>query len=112
MFLPYVATSAGTEIGDIFRLLRMNEPPQVIIQALIADSQTEVYASRALVLSAAAEFDAGTDTRMGPSCAKYFASEAVGRVADRAVQVFGGAGYMHGVTVERFSRGCVPRRRR
>jgi acyl-CoA dehydrogenase len=75
-----------------------------LVQGLIADSQTDVYASRALVLSAAAEFDAGTDTRMGPSCAKYFASEAVGRVADRAVQVFGGAGYMRGVVVERFYR--------
>ena len=41
---------------------------------------------------------------MGPSCAKYFASEMVGRVADRAVQVFGGAGYMRGVAVERFYR--------
>ena len=75
-----------------------------LVQGLIADSQTDVYASRALVLSAAGEFDAGTDTRMGPSCAKYFASEAVGRVADRAVQVFGGAGYMRGVVVERFYR--------
>jgi len=75
-----------------------------LVQGLIADSQTDVYASRALVLSAAGAFDAGTDTRMGPSCAKYFASEAVGRVADRAVQVFGGAGYMRGVVVERFYR--------
>ncbi len=41
---------------------------------------------------------------MGPSCAKYFASEAVGRIADRAVQVHGGAGYMRGVAVERFYR--------
>jgi acyl-CoA dehydrogenase len=41
---------------------------------------------------------------MGPAVAKYFASEAVGRVADRAVQVHGGAGYMRGVPVERFYR--------
>jgi acyl-CoA dehydrogenase len=75
-----------------------------LVQGLIADSQTDVYASRSLVLSASEDFDAGTDTRMGPSCAKYFASEAVGRVADRAVQVFGGAGYMRGVVVERFYR--------
>jgi acyl-CoA dehydrogenase len=75
-----------------------------LVQGMIADSQTDVYASRALVLSASADFDAGTDTRTGPSCAKYFASEAVGRVADRAVQVFGGAGYMRGVVVERFYR--------
>ena len=49
-------------------------------------------------------FDAGTDKTLGPSCAKYFASEMVGRVADRAVQVHGGAGYMRGVPVERMFR--------
>ncbi|WBB61249.1 acyl-CoA dehydrogenase family protein [Streptomyces sp. WMMC500] len=75
-----------------------------LVQGLIADSQTEVYAGRALVLAAAEAYDRGTDTRLGPSCAKYFASEMVGRVADRAVQVHGGAGYMRGVAVERFYR--------
>jgi acyl-CoA dehydrogenase len=75
-----------------------------LVQGLIADSQTDVYAGRAMVLAAAAEFDAKTDVRMAPSCAKYFASEMVGRVADRAVQVHGGAGYMQGVAVERFYR--------
>ena len=75
-----------------------------LIQGMIADSQTDVYAGRSLVLAAAGAYDAGEDTRMGPSCAKYFASEMVGRVADRAVQVFGGAGYMRGVAVERFYR--------
>jgi acyl-CoA dehydrogenase len=75
-----------------------------LIQALLADSQTDTLAGRALVLESARAFDAGTDTRMGPAVAKYFASEAVGRVADRAVQVHGGAGYMRGVPVERFYR--------
>ena len=75
-----------------------------LIQAMIADSQTELMAGRALVLAAAAEYDAGTDTRLAPSCAKYFASEMVNRVADRAVQIHGGAGYMRGVAVERFYR--------
>ncbi|MCU1648817.1 MAG: acyl-CoA dehydrogenase protein [Nocardia sp.] len=75
-----------------------------LIQGMIADSQTDVMAGRSLVLAAAESFDAGTDTRMGPSCAKYFASEMVGRVADRAVQIHGGAGYMRGVAVERFYR--------
>ncbi len=75
-----------------------------LIQGLIADSATDLYAARALVLDAAARFDDGTDTRVGPSAAKYFASEAVGRVADRAVQVHGGAGYIRGVPVERFYR--------
>jgi alkylation response protein AidB-like acyl-CoA dehydrogenase len=75
-----------------------------LIQGLIADSQTDVYAGHSLVLAACRAFDEGTDTRLGPSCAKYFASEMVGRVADRAVQVHGGAGYMRGVPVERFYR--------
>jgi acyl-CoA dehydrogenase len=75
-----------------------------LIQGLIADSQTDVMAGRSLVLSAAADFDSGKDRRLGPSCAKYFASEMVGRVADRAVQVHGGVGYMRGVTVERIYR--------
>ena len=75
-----------------------------LIQGLIADSQTDLYAARSLVLEASRAYDDGTDTRMGPSCAKYFASEAVGRIADRAVQVHGGAGYMRGITVERFYR--------
>ncbi|MFK0288127.1 acyl-CoA dehydrogenase family protein [Streptomyces sp. NPDC090499] len=75
-----------------------------LVQGLIADSQTDYYAGRATVLEAARAFDAGTDTKTGPSCAKYFASEMVCRVADRAVQVHGGAGYMRGVAVERFYR--------
>jgi acyl-CoA dehydrogenase len=75
-----------------------------LIQALLADSQTELQAGRALVLRAAEEYDSGADRKMGPACAKYFASEMVGRVADRAVQVHGGAGYMRGVPVERFYR--------
>jgi acyl-CoA dehydrogenase len=75
-----------------------------LIQGLLADSATDLYAARALVKETAAAFDDGSDTRIGPSCAKYFASEAVGRIADRAVQVHGGAGYMRGVPVERFFR--------
>jgi acyl-CoA dehydrogenase len=75
-----------------------------LIQGLIADSQTDVLAGRALVISAAAAFDSGADRRLGPSCAKYFCSEMVGRVTDRAVQVHGGAGYMRGVPAERFYR--------
>jgi acyl-CoA dehydrogenase len=75
-----------------------------LIQALLADSQTETMAARALVLETARAFDAGSDRRMGPAAAKYFASEMVGRVADRAVQIHGGAGYMRGVPVERLYR--------
>jgi acyl-CoA dehydrogenase len=75
-----------------------------LIQGLLADSQTELYAGRAMVLQAAQAYDEGEDRRLGPSCAKYFCSEMAGRVADRAVQVFGGMGYMRGVAVERLYR--------
>jgi acyl-CoA dehydrogenase len=75
-----------------------------LIQAMLADSQTEYMAARALVLDAADRYEAGTDQRLGPSAAKYFASEAVGRIADRAVQIHGGSGYMRGVPVERLYR--------
>jgi len=75
-----------------------------LVQAMLADSQTEYMAARALVLDAAARYDAGTDRRLAPSAAKYFASEAVGRIADRAVQIHGGSGYMRGVPVERLYR--------
>ena len=75
-----------------------------LVQAMVADSVTDWHAGRALVLDAARSFDDGTDRRVAPSVAKYFCSEMVGRVADRAVQVHGGAGYMRGVPVERFYR--------
>ena len=75
-----------------------------LVQAMLADSQTEYLAARALVLDAAVRYDAGTDRRLAPSAAKYFASEAVGRIADRAVQIHGGSGYIRGVPVERLYR--------
>jgi len=75
-----------------------------LIQAMLADSQTEYLAARALVLDAALRYDAGTDRRLAPSAAKYFASEAVGRIADRAVQIHGGSGYIRGIPVERLYR--------
>ncbi|HUO75244.1 MAG TPA: acyl-CoA dehydrogenase family protein [Solirubrobacteraceae bacterium] len=75
-----------------------------LVAAMLADSQTDLLAGRALVLETARAFDAGSDTRLGPACAKLFASEMVGRVADRAVQIHGGMGYMRGIAVERFYR--------
>ncbi|WP_252108880.1 MULTISPECIES: acyl-CoA dehydrogenase family protein [unclassified Halomonas] len=65
-----------------------------LVQALIADCQTEIHAARALILQTARERDAGEDVKMTASMCKYFASEMCGRVADRAVQIFGGAGYV------------------
>ena len=75
-----------------------------LVQAMIADSHTEYLAARSLVLDAARQYDAGTDRRLAPSAAKYFASEAVGRIADRAVQIHGGSGYIRGIAVERLYR--------
>ncbi len=75
-----------------------------LIQAMIADSYTEYLASRALVEQTAAIYDREGAARTEASAAKYFATEAVGRVADRAVQVHGGAGYMQACPVEHFYR--------
>jgi acyl-CoA dehydrogenase len=75
-----------------------------LVQAMLADSQTEYLAARSLVLDAAAQYDSGADRRLAPSAAKYFASEAVGRIADRAVQIHGGSGYIRGIPVERLYR--------
>lgn len=75
-----------------------------LIQAMIADSYTDYLASKALVEETARIYDERGAARTEASAAKYFASEAVGRVADRAVQVHGGAGYMSEYAVERFYR--------
>ncbi|KJS38724.1 MAG: acyl-CoA dehydrogenase [Hyphomonas sp. BRH_c22] len=75
-----------------------------LIQAMIADSQAETYAARCMILDAARRRDTGEDVTMLASCTKLFATEACGRVADRAVQVFGGAGYVTDYGIERFYR--------
>ncbi|WP_066823260.1 acyl-CoA dehydrogenase family protein [Sphingomonas mali] len=75
-----------------------------LIQAMIADSKTDALAARALVLETAAAKDAGKDVVMESAAAKYFASEMVGRVADRAVQIYGGAGYIADYGIERLYR--------
>jgi len=87
------ATQGGTPIGT-FQL----------VQAMIADMQTGVMAGRALVRDAARMWLTDEDRRIAPSAAKLFCTEMVGRVADLAVQVHGGAGYMHDVPVERIYR--------
>jgi acyl-CoA dehydrogenase len=75
-----------------------------LVQAMLADQYTGVAAGRALVRDAAAAWDRGTDRRVGPSAAKLFCTEMAGRVADLAVQVHGGTGYMREVPVERIYR--------
>jgi len=75
-----------------------------LIAAMMADSQAETYAARCMVMDAARRRDAGESVTMLASSCKLFASEMVGRVADRAVQVFGGAGYVTDYGIERFYR--------
>jgi len=74
------------------------------VQAMLADSRTESYAARTMVIDAARRRDSGLPVSTEASCAKLFASEMVGRVADRAVQIFGGAGYISDYGIERFYR--------
>jgi len=87
------ATQGGTPIGN-FQL----------VQAMLADQQTGVLAGRALVRDAARQWVTGADRRIAPSAAKLFCTEMAGKVADLAVQIHGGSGYMHGVPVERIYR--------
>ena len=75
-----------------------------LIQGMLADCQTETYAAKCMVLDAARKRDAGKSVTMEAACSKYFASEMVGRVADKAVQIFGGAGYVADYGIERFYR--------
>jgi acyl-CoA dehydrogenase len=87
------ATQGGTPIGS-FQL----------VQAMLADQQTGVMAGRALVRDAARMWVTNEDRRVAPSAAKLFCTEMAGKVADLAVQIHGGSGYMHGVPVERIYR--------
>jgi acyl-CoA dehydrogenase len=87
------ATQGGTPIGQ-FQL----------VQAMIADQQTGVMAGRALVRDAGRLWLTNEDRRIAPSAAKLFCTEMAGKVADLAVQIHGGSGYMQGVPVERIYR--------
>ncbi|MDF2584144.1 MAG: acyl-CoA dehydrogenase [Mycobacterium sp.] len=87
------ATQGGTPIGN-FQL----------VQAMLADQQTGVMAGRALVREAARLWVTGEDRRIAPSSAKLFCTEMAGNVADLAVQIHGGSGYMRDVPVERIYR--------
>ena len=87
------ATQGGTPIGD-FQL----------VQAMIADQQTGVMAGRALAREAARLWLSEQDRRIAPSAAKVFCTEMAGKVADLAVQIHGGSGYMREVPVERIYR--------
>ncbi|MFZ2511242.1 MAG: acyl-CoA dehydrogenase family protein [Gordonia sp. (in: high G+C Gram-positive bacteria)] len=88
-----VTTQGGTPIGE-FQL----------VQAMLADMATGVMAGRALVRDAAAQWVSGQDRRIAPSVAKLYCTEMVGEVADKAVQVHGGSGYLRDMPVERIYR--------
>ena len=75
-----------------------------LIQGMIADSKTESMAAKALTMETARKRDSGQSVTLEAAAAKYFASEMVGRVADKAVQIFGGAGYVADHGIERFYR--------
>jgi acyl-CoA dehydrogenase len=87
------ATQGGVPIGS-----------HQLVQAMLADQATGVAAGRALVRAAARGFVEGHDRRVAPSAAKLFCTEMAGQVADLAVQIHGGSGYMRGVPVERIYR--------
>lgn len=87
------ATQGGNPIGS-FQL----------VQAMLADQQTGVMAGRALVRDAARLWLTDQDRRIAPSAAKVFCTEMAGQVADLAVQIHGGSGYMRDVPVERIYR--------
>ena len=75
-----------------------------LIQAMIADSQSDILAAKGLILNAALKRDKNENITLESSCAKLFSSEMLGRIADRAVQIHGGAGYMSEYPVERLYR--------
>ena len=75
-----------------------------LVQAMLADCRTEIYAARSMILETARKRDRGEDVALEASMCKYYASEMCGRVADRVVQIFGGYGYIADVGIERFYR--------
>ncbi|MPZ63199.1 MAG: acyl-CoA dehydrogenase [Propionibacteriales bacterium] len=87
------AKQGGRAIGDY-----------QLVQAMLAESQAELMAGRSMCVDAAARYQSGEGIAVGPSAAKLFCAEMVGRVADRGVQVHGGLGYMREIAVERFYR--------
>lgn len=87
-------TQFGRPLGD-----------QQLVQAMVADSRTEIFAARSMILETARARDRGEDIALSASMCKYFASEMCGRVADRAVQMFGGSGYVADFSpIERYYR--------
>lgn len=108
---------AAASVGAAERLLadslryaeerqQFNKPiaEQQLVQAMLADSRAESYAARCMTREAARRYDEGENITTDAACSKLFATEMVGRVADRAVQIHGGAGYMREYRIEQFYR--------
>ncbi|MCO5129037.1 MAG: acyl-CoA dehydrogenase family protein [Xanthobacteraceae bacterium] len=107
----------GRAVGMASKLMKMsidyaNERRQFgksigefqMVQAMLADMATEIFAARMMVLNTAWEIDQGRDPREKVSMVKYFASEMLGHVADKAVQIFGGMGYCKELPLEQYYR--------
>lgn len=75
-----------------------------LIQGMLADCRTEAFAAQSMVANVARRYDLGERVSEDVACTKYFSTEALGRIADRAVQIHGGAGYINSTKVERFYR--------
>ena len=75
-----------------------------LIQGMLADCRTEAFAASSMLADVARRYDLGEKVSEDAACTKYFSTEALGRIADRAVQIHGGAGYMNATKVERFYR--------
>ncbi len=75
-----------------------------LVQAMLADSEADWLAARSMTEATARRRDAGENVTREASCCKYFATEALGRIADRAVQIHGGYGYVAEYPVERLYR--------
>lgn len=107
----------GRSVGMARKLMQMcidyaNERKQFgqkigefqMVQAMLADMATEIFATRMMVMNAAWETDQGYEAREKVSMVKYYSSEMLGRVADKAVQIFGGMGYCREMPLEQLYR--------
>ena len=94
-------------LNNNFFLISMKSIDKQMVQAMLADSVTDLWAARLMTFETAEAHDRGEDVKSlhaRCSIAKLYASEAAGRVADRTVQIFGGRGYMRENCAERFTR--------
>lgn len=114
-----LVTVGGRSLGQATRLLELartyaSEHVQFgrpignyqLVQAMLADMAIDIFSARMMLLNTAWEIDQGRDPREKVSMVKVYASEMLGRVADRALQIFGGAGYTTDLPVERIYRDC------